>query len=429
VKHKQILAKKRHTLLVQLVIVLFFLTLCVSCAVTYKKPLVIWTNRAEFVSYIELFNASQSEVKAIAVYKAFPSADFPPEKGETYPDIVIAPGLKSHSTRSLFSPLNYLFTEKKVSADSFYDVLYEQGVIGGKPYLIPVSFNLPAIIFSVDNQNMLATAHLISLEQMRDSGESFNAQNKSVYTSMGFGPSWENSFLYTAAKLKGARFRNLRGQFVWDESKLEAALAFLREWTGRVNTSTADEEDFDFKYLYMPQYRQVTSGKCLFAYITSDVLFMIPSEQLQKIDFRWLHEDLKIPVEDSCVYMGITKKAVNETAAEIFVSWFFQEETQRALIERASAMRLNIGTFGISGGFSSIRQVTEHVFPTYYPLLFGNLPSPDYLFAPEMMPAQWLELRDQVVLPYLAAAVDTRNPPSPNLKLQVFLAEWNKRLF
>jgi len=408
--------------------IVFFTIIFFSCTVTHKKPLVIWTNRAEFVSYIELFNASQSAVKAIAVYKEFPAMELLNARGAA-PDIVIAPGLKSQHTRSLFLPLNYLFTEHKLTADSFYDVLYEQGVLGGKPYLIPVSFNLPTIIFDAENQDSLATAHLISLDQMRESGAVFNTQSNAQYITMGFGPSWENSFLYVAAKLKGARFRSFRGKFIWDEEKMEQAVSFLRDWTEHANSSTADEEDFEFKYLYMPQYRQITSGKSLFAYTTSDTLFLIPNEQLQKIDFRWLHENLKIPVEDSCVYMGITKKTSNETAAEIFVSWFFQEETQRTLMERARAMRLNIDTFGIAGGFSAVRQVTEHVFPTYYPLLFGNLPSPDYLSAPEMMPAQWGQIREHAVLPYLSSATDTRNPPSHDATLQMFLAEWNKRLF
>jgi ABC-type glycerol-3-phosphate transport system substrate-binding protein len=410
-----------------------FAALCVllffSCAVTHKKPLIIWTNRPEFASYIELFNTSQSAVKAIAIYKEFPAGELPAPAGEAPPDIIIAPGLKSQNTRALFLPLKYLFTEQKISAGAFYEVLFEQGMFGGKPYLLPVSFNLPAVIFDAENRGMIPTDHLITLEQMRELAARFNAQNKSLYTAMGFGPSWDTSFLYLAAKLKGARFKDVRGQLVWDEDALAWSVRFLRDWTLSHNSSTTAEEDFAFKYLYTPAYRQVTSGKCLFAYTTSHELFMIPNDWLQKIDFRWLHENFEIPVEDACVYMGILKKSNNEVAAEIFTAWFFQQETQRALMERSSAMRLNTGTFGIAGGFSALRQVTERVFPTYYPLLLGNLPAPDYLCAPEILPVQWRTVKEQAVIPYLADSCDTRNTGFTEKTMRVYLAEWNKRLF
>jgi hypothetical protein len=400
-----------------------------SCSVTHKKPLIIWTNRAEFASYIELFNTSQNKVKAIAVYKQFVADSFPPPNGEEKPDIVIAPGLKSQKMRSQFLPLNYLFTEQKINADSFYKPLLEHGIAGGKTYLLPVSFNLPAVIFYSARSELLPNEHIISLEQMRETAAAFNVQNKGLYTAMGFSPSWEKSFFYLAAKLKDAHFRNSRGQLLWNKNELNDAVDFLRSWTLTVNTSTTAEEDFAFKYLYTPLYYQVISGKCLFAYITSDNLFMIPDDVIDDIDFRWLHANQQIPVEDACVYMGINKKSDNGAAAEIFTTWFFQEETQRALIERSSAMRLNTGTFGIAGGFSAVRQVTERVFPTYYPLLLGNIPPSDFLVAPDVLPAQWLDIKSQVIIPYLARACDTRNNANAEKNLETLLAEWHKRLF
>jgi ABC-type thiamine transport system substrate-binding protein len=123
------------------------------------------------------------------------------------------------------------------------------------------------------------------------------------------------------------------------------------------------------------------------------------------------------------------KKTDNEAAAEIFTTWFFQEETQRALMERSSAMRLNTGTFGIAGGFSGLRQVTERIFPTYYPLLLGNIPPSDYLTAPDVFPAQWPDIKLQVIIPYLARAYDTRNSSNAEKNLETLVAEWHKRLF
>jgi hypothetical protein len=400
-----------------------------ACRVKHKKPLVIWTNRAEFTSYIELFNASQSAVKAVAVFKKNPAEAFPPQKGEVPPDIIIGPELKGQKTRSFFLPLDYLFVEQKLSRDRFYKPLLDEGVLGGKTCLLPVSFNLPAVIFDSSRQNLLPNAHLISLNQLRETASQFNQRNNGTFTAMGFAPSWNRDFLYLTVKLQGARFRDARGKLEWDKSSLEESVRYLRGWTLGVNDSTAAEEDFAFKYLYTPPHRQVRSGKCLFAYTTSDSLFMIPAEQMDAIDFRWLHENLRIPVEESCLYMGINKKSRNGPAAEIFTEWFFKEETQRSFLERSSRMRLITGTFGIAGGFSALREVTERVFPTYYPYLLGNLPSPEYITAPEVLPAQWGEIKAAVIFPYLTAACDTGNTLPVEKTIGTLLSDWERRLF
>jgi ABC-type glycerol-3-phosphate transport system substrate-binding protein len=401
-----------------------------SCAVQYKKSLIIWTNRPELASYIELFNASQDKVKAIAVYKQSPPRAFPPSKDEEPPDIVIAPGLKNSRTRAQFLPLNQLFTEKRIDPDDFYKNLLDNGTIGGKTYLLPVSFNLPAVIFDSEREEIMPHEHLISLEQIRQTARGFNAENKNQWTAMGFGPSWEKSFLYLAAKLKGARFSaDNTNSLVWDENALADAITFIREWTLGANASTESEEDFAFKYLYTPPERRIVSGKCLFAYLPSNSLFLIPQNAQSRIAFRWVHENFQIPIEDACVYLGVNKKSKHAEAAEIFVSWFFQQETQRALLERFSAMRLNTGTFGIAGGFSGMREVTERIFPTYYPLLLGNIPAPDYLAAPNVFPSQWLDIKEQVIFPYLAESCDTRNTHGAEKKLDALLAEWRMKLF
>jgi ABC-type glycerol-3-phosphate transport system substrate-binding protein len=401
-----------------------------SCAVPYKKPLVIWTNRAEFASYVELFNASQSHVKAIAIYKQSPARVFPPPRGEDPPDIIAAPGLKNGKTRVNFLPLDQLFTERRINEYDFYKNLLDYGIIGGKTYLLPVSFNLPAVIFDSKHEEIMPHEHLISLDQIRDTARGFNAKNKNQWAAMGFGPSWEKSFLYLAAKLRGARFSSdASNSLAWDDAALNDTVQFLREWTLNANTATEAEEDFAFKYLYTPPERRVVSGKCLFAYIPSNNLFMIPANAQNQIGFRWVHENFQIPAEDASVYLGVNKKSKNAAAAEIFAAWFFQQETQRALLERVSAMRLNTGTFGIAGGFSGMRDVTERVFPTYYPLLLGNIPAPDYLIAPNVFPSQWQDIKEQVVIPYLAAAGDTRNAKGAEKNLAARLAEWRMKWF
>ena len=70
-----------------------------SCNSAYENPVIIWTNRSEFASYVELFNASQNDCKAIVVYKNSPAESFPVPKDETPPDLVIGPWLKNEKVR------------------------------------------------------------------------------------------------------------------------------------------------------------------------------------------------------------------------------------------------------------------------------------------------------------------------------------------
>ncbi|MDE5798884.1 MAG: hypothetical protein K2H73_07720, partial [Treponemataceae bacterium] len=173
------------------------------------------------------------------------------------------------------------------------------------------------------------------------------------------------------------------------------------------NTSTAAEQDFEFKYLYTPGYRQVESGRCLFAYTSSDALFSIPDDQLDDIDFRWIAKDSFVPVKDDIVMMGIFRHSDNTQAAQAFVLWLMQEETLRAIMERTERMPLNVSTFGIAGGFSAVRSVNERVFPSYYRNLLGNLPDQDAIKPPPSFPLRWYSFKEHVVIPYLRDATNT----------------------
>jgi ABC-type glycerol-3-phosphate transport system substrate-binding protein len=294
--------------------------------------------------------------------------------------------------------------------------------------VLPVSFNLPAVIFDAANESLIPDGFMLTLSQIRESATAFNVKNRAdIYTSLGFAPSWKPEFLYLAAKLKGAHLSSRQDSLVWETGALEEAAAYLREWTLTSNTSTTLEQDFAFKYLYTPGYKQVTSGKCLFHYMTSDELFSFPKDQLENIDFRWIYENRKIPVEDSEVFLGIYKKSKN-AASEKFISWFMNENTQQHLLERQGVMRLNTVTFGIAGGFSALRSVNDRFFPAQYPLLLGNTPASEYIAESEALPTKWESIKNRVVLPYLEGAINTKYD-APPLTMDSLLAEWNKQYF
>ena len=423
------LNKSKFLKSLQGILITFVGFLSFSCDTSYKNPIVIWTNKSEFASYVELFNASQDDYKAIVVYKESPAESFPVAKDETPPDLVIGPWLKNQTVRKNFIPLDYLLKNVQMQEKIFYPQLLEVGNINDSQYLLPVSFNIPAIIFSKQNKDLIKDNYLLSLDEIKEISATFNKKNKSkIFTSMGFAPRWNSDFLYTVAKMQGCNFQEQGRLFSWDKTNIENTINYLKDWTITNNESTSSEDDFSFKYLYMPGYKLVSTEHCLFSYTTSDKLFSIPEEKLSDIDFRWVHFDNKIPVEDDIISLGLYRKARNIEAAEAFIIWLMKEDSQRAILERNKNMKLNTSTFGIAGGFSAIKSVNERVFTQFNSKLMGNLPIAEYLQTPNILPPHWDKIKERVIIPYLLEATNTETQVTEQVLLDK-ISEWNKQYF
>jgi ABC-type glycerol-3-phosphate transport system substrate-binding protein len=420
--------KEKSVALVSNLILLFALLLS-GCSHSSEKPVIIWTSSPEFASYVELFNSSQNKAKAVIVYKDQPARALPPAKDEQVPDIVVGPWLKNASTRKYFTPVDYLFSEQKINKYLFYPQLIDYGEFNGKQYLLPVSFNLPAMVFSTKNSSYVTTDHLMSMDDIKTAAGKFNEKNKSdVYTAMGYAPSWDKDFLYLAAKLEGTSFREKGTSFAWNSKAMLSTITNLREWTTARNTDTTSEQNFQFKYLYMPEYKQVSLGKSLFAFMTSNELFSLTEEQQSGLSFRWISQNGKVPIEDQIITMGLYKDSKNSADAEVFLTWFNKEITQEAILKRNAAMHLDNITFGIAGGFSALKNVNEKVYPTYYRQVLGNLPSSDFLVTPNILPYRWPSLKDKVIIPYLTASTNTNNSTTVQ-SLEDRIADWSKQYF
>ncbi|MGI5174589.1 extracellular solute-binding protein [Treponema sp. OMZ 840] len=404
----------------------------VSCKAAYEQPVILWTNQSEFITYAELFNATSEKVKVLVVYKENPVEAFPPAKDEELPDIIVGPWLKNKSIRGNFMPLDYLFDDQLLKRSIFYPQLLKLGNVNNKQYLLPVSFNLSALIFSTDYTDLIPDNYMLNPDQIREAGALLNKKNgKGIYTFMGFAPRWTPEFLYQTAKLNGADFSEAAGQddtFIWNQVALDKTVAYLRSWTETVNTSTAAEDDYQFKYLYNPHIKWITEKHCLFAYINSSTLFSTAPEKLHGVDFRWIQKDNKIPIEDDMISMGMYKHSKNLAAAELFIVWFMNTENQKNMLEWRSDLNLYTNTFGISGGFSSIRTVNERIFPIFYPALLGNLPAAEYLSTPNILPANWKQIKTNIIVPYLLSGTNTNNP-EPEKTIQQLTADWKRRSY
>jgi len=408
---------------------------CLSCG--NDNIAVLWSDRPEFAFYGEHFNAAQNQYKVETRYYDYPALKLAGlfSQGNDYPfgitgskrgapDIVAGSWLKSASTRVYFKPLNGYFKDNGLEREAFYSRLLSMGNIDGKQYLLPVSFNAPMVIFDIDKADRLSNPFTIDFNEMKKLGKSYNAENRGVYTRMGFSPLWDDNFLFVAAALLNASFREAE-PLEWDTQELEKAMDFIFEWINEANSGIQAVDDFTFKYYYNPPAKLALSGRVLFAYMDSDNFFTLAEDQRNYLDFRWLAERNTIPLNERSVYLGLAKKGRAPKAAEAFLRWFFNQETQRGLLENSIQFRMQETSFGIAGGFSAMRPVTEQVFPQFYPDLLRHMPPQDFLSPPNILPSNWIELKERVILPYLRDRA--RHPNNSDLlPLERRLADWQR---
>ncbi|MCL2759169.1 MAG: hypothetical protein FWD22_03060 [Treponema sp.] len=397
------------------------------------KTAQIWTDRPEFALYGEYFNTVQNQYKVSVRYVEFPAAEL---GKRNVPDIVAASWLKNASTGSNFRTLDNLFGANKLSRSNFYPRLLAIGRIDRSQYLLPVSFNIPALIFSRDREQSLSNQFTIDFDEIKRLSHTYNTLTRGVYTRMGFSPLWDDNFLLATAILSGASFREashslsretsrvpVRHPLAWDAAALERSMIFINNWTNEINTSAQAEDEFTFKYFFEPPEKLIQSGRILFSYIESSDLFLLSDESKNILDFRWVMEQNRIPVTEDSVYLGIPKRAKSLKAARAFIQWFFRIENQRRLLEYSRSNRINENIFGICGGFSALSPVTEQVYPLFYPELLGRMPPSEYFTHPNVLPANWLILKERVVIPYLHDRARKENADDA-YPLERRLADW-----
>ena len=378
-----------------IVYILITAVILISC--DNIKTVEIWTDRPELALYGEFFNTIQSQYKVSVKYAEYPVSAL---SRSNSPDIIVASWLKNSSTGAYFRSLNDLFRADKLSRNVFYPRLLAVGRIDRNQYLLPVSFNIPALIFSKDREQDLSNQFTIGFNEIKTLSKSFNAVSRGVYTRLGFSPIWNDNFLLATSILSDVSFREA-SPLAWDSAALERSMVFINEWTNEVNTSIQADEEFTFKYFFEPPEKLLQSGRILFSYKESNELFLWSEESKNNLDFRWIMENEQIPITDNSVYLGIPKWSKSWQTAGEFIVWFFKVENQRLLLDYSRVNRINETIFGICGGFSSLSPVTEQVYPLFYPELLGRMPPYDNFMYPNILPANWIDIKERVVLPYL----------------------------
>ena len=247
---------------------------------------------------------------------------------------------------------------------------------------------------------------MLRQSDIKSLSKKFNAQARDgSFTAMGFGPLWSQDFLYLVFKDMGVFYNVSQDSIAYTENVFAKSADYVRDWIAQVNGGAKNEQDFAFKYLYMPFYKQVQSGRCLFSYASSRQILSLSKDQIQDLDFRWICNQNKIQIEDDLVSVGIYSKSKNKAAAKKFILWLMSEFSQKQMLDRKVQMNLATDSFGIAGGFSALQNVTERLFPLYYRALLSNTPLADRLAAPQNFPSDWAKIKAAVVEPFILDSV------------------------
>ena len=387
-----------------------------SCGLVSEPTVRLLTNRPELAAYIERYNSTQEKFRLEIAYVESPAQSV---LSSEQADIVIGEWLAAPQIMERFESTADIVKAGRIDPSLFYAGLLAMGSKDNRPVLIPVSFDIPALVFMGKNAPSDLPSMLLPLEMLRTLSQSYNRTGKNGPLSMGFSPLWNRDFLSSSAALFGAKIRAGRGGFpAWDPDGLAETVGFLRDWLGRVNGGKDRDAAFADKNLVQPYYKLIETEKILFSIASFTDFFALPEEKRRSLDFRWPSREGVIPVMEDVLFAGVLRYAKNKNGARSFLEWFFSLQNQKSLLDVAQSLR--IGVFGVTNGFSAFKSLNERELPQKYPILLGHIPSENLLVFPEILPDNWLEIRDEVFWTWLMRSAKGEE----TAPLSAVLEEW-----
>jgi ABC-type glycerol-3-phosphate transport system substrate-binding protein len=386
---------------------ILILLLLPGCGVFKNHRVTICTYIPAILAYSETFNASQDKYRIEMLYHPEPHMML--GEKETSPDIIIGEYLTYPSHIQKFASLDNVLKDKLVDPDVFYQDILIPGRYESKQRLLPLCFNLPAILFQKNTDVQDNPDVYFYLDTLKAKSQEFIRNKGSRLLRMGFSPFWNDDFLYFTAVLYNVNFRTENKELlVWDSDALTKAIAFLKNWVSEIPGGFTAERIYSRKYLNAPFYQLIREKKIQFYFLGSKDIYRIPREKHIYFDFKWLSHENKIPVYDDIVFLGVPSRAVNKEGAKAFIRWIFNPETQGKLMEINHFKRLD-GVFGIAGGFSSLKEVNNTILPQHYPLFIDHIPTSDSFIFPGAKPDNWRQIKRETILPWISEAIITEN--------------------
>ena len=374
------------------------------------------TDLPQLVSYAEHFNSVSESYKLSVRYNETPWATVIEESRSA--DLVAGIGLNSLPVVRAFSELGDIFDE--VPPESFYEELLRLGVQAEKQLVLPLSFEIPMLIMRSSDSDVLSDGSTIDIDELRSLSEAFTASGENR---IGFSPRWFPEAAYLFTRFFDVGFHQTEEALVaWNDSLLRSAVRYLATWSIELNGGAAAEELFRSKYMYDPPYKLIAERRIRFAPTDMRTFLTVPAEIGEQIEFRWLVRDGTINVDEDITFIGRLKTSRNKRAADAFLRWLFAPQTQDQLLEVDRHRRVR--GFGFAGGFSSLKSVNSDSLPRYYSFLLGRIPAESDLRFPARLPANWPDIRINVIYPWLVEQSGIEETTTP---LNTQLQQWRRQ--
>ena len=376
------------------VLAVLSLLLASSCDQSATRVSTLWTNVPEMATYVEKFNASQREWQLLVEYRDDPAALLisPGKKA----DLVVARGLASTAVKNVLVPLDFLFDGGNLAKTSFYRGILEAGQQGDRFKLLPVSFDLPVLVFSKNTLPDLPGFSL-DLAALKDLNSHFSLDAaQKPPRKVAFSPRWQ-TFSLTLLQLKGANFREgFQRTLTWDSARLAEGLGLIQTWP---SPGWDQVTEFQQKYLQNDLASPLAAGRIQFFPSTLASFLARPWDERRDLDFRFLEQDGRVAATDSTVWAGVPSSSLTRGAAERFLAWFYRTGTQKDLILRSRSE--DDRAFGLARGLSALVSPNAQAVAEAWPDLTGRLPASDQVLFWGELPADWPILKSAVLRPWL----------------------------
>ena len=422
---------KQHSLSILIALLFFIIAISVFFIIkqaTSVTEAYMITNIPQAVFYVEQFNVQNKRYKIHCIYEENLDKLQESSARKKFPALILGNNILTNKIVPQLDDISYLFATLSISRRSFYESLLQSGMVKNRQLLLPVSFNIPIVIIQKNNAESLKEQGVfIKLSELKTLSNLSTVKQKNEFLSMGFHPLWSSEALNYFFKAFGVNFTQ-QNDLHWDTAKFFSAMCYLKAWFDDAKVTFSDIMTFKQKYEQIPADMQLSLNKTNAWVISSKKYLALDESRRSTLKTYWFAYENKIPVDDTAVFLGILSNGKSKDAAEAFIKWFYQIDTQKKLMEQLKLYRLDEIDFGIANGFSAIIDITEKVFPLYYKELLGKTPPKQMLASTSGVSKMWDNFFSKYIVPIINEWLAAEEPFDINTRIAQEYQKWKKSL-
>lgn len=373
---------------------IFLITIITSCSINDKTILTLSTDMPEVIPLVEQFNKENSSINIIL------QSDF-----SRNCDIVIFKGQPKGSPYKT-TELSHLFNDRLDINDFYTDIIKYSRNEEGSLNLIPISFDIPGLMYNTKRFNHNRT---IPLEKL--------VNDKTIK----FSPFWEEKFIiwYFLTKMPSFQKENDYLDSAVFNSTAQSINHMLKN-----NNDKWDENLFNKKYMHLSPVLLIESDIIEYYFINFSDYIRINNKNRADIGFSFLSSNDLVVTSDKLTYIGIHSDSSNKKKAEDVLCWILNKKNQNSYI---TSNIKDSGMFELfAGELSTMTTVSSELIPYHYQKLAPFIPASSSITIPFNLPPLWESLKDQVFIP---AFLETQNTPDNQWKekYNTLYIEWLKK--